>query len=164
MENMDIAWCDYNPETKGYIENWVDENAVRFTGLDEGFRAFYEYWAEEDGYIVGDNFWAKVVCERNVPFAVIAFGLHEAKIIVMEMLVAPHKRGQGLGTKLLKELLGSEKILGFPIRKSEAVIFPDNKASQKAFENAGFYLHHIYEDGSAILYTFESSHRIKGSL
>lgn len=152
---MNFAWHDYDPRTMGYIETWLDESAVKFTGLDQGFRDFYEYWAKEDGYIPGENFWTKVVCEQGVPFAVIAFGLHEGKIIMMEIVVAPEKRGQGRGSKLLRELLENEEILGFAVQKSEAVIFPGNIASQKAFERAGFWNHHTYEDGSAMLYVYE---------
>ena len=64
---MNFVWCDYNPETMGYIENWLDESAVNSTGLDEGFRNFYEYWANEDGFVVGENYWCKVIFENDEP-------------------------------------------------------------------------------------------------
>ena len=152
---MDFIWQDYDPQTMEYIENWLDEDAVKSTGLDDGFREFYEYWASEDGYAVGENFWSKVVFEEDLPFAVIAFGLYEGKVTIMEIVVAPEKRGRGRGTKLLKELMECEEILGFSIEKAEAVIFPDNTASRSTFEKAGFFHHHTYEDGSAMLYTYE---------
>lgn len=152
---MNFTWLDYNPQTMDYIENWLDESAVKSTGLDEGFRDFYAYWAKEDGYAVGENYWCKVVCEKDEPVAVIAFGLYEGKMTIMEIVVAPEKRGQGCGSRLLKELLECEEILGFAVQKAEAVIFPDNTASQRAFEKAGFFRHHTYEDGSAMLYVYE---------
>ena len=31
---MNFVWRDYNPETMGYVENWLDEHAVRMTGMD----------------------------------------------------------------------------------------------------------------------------------
>ena len=145
---MNYVWCDYNPDTMPYIENWLDESAVKSTGLDEGFRTFYEYWANEDGFVVGENFWCKVTFENNQPFAVIAFCQHEHKTIIMEVLLAPDKRGQGKGTTLLKELLSNEEIIGFAILKSEAVIYPSNIASQKAFEKAGFKHLHNHKDGN----------------
>ena len=154
---MNFAWLDYDPETMGYLENWLDADAVRTTGLDQGFRDFYDYWAKEDGFTVGENFWCKVVCENDEPFAVVAFGLYECKILIMEIVVAPEKRGQGMGTKLLKELLEEKEIIGTGIQKSEAVIFPGNVASQKAFENAGFQYHHTHEDGSSMLYVYDRS-------
>lgn len=154
---MNFVWYDYNPNTMSFIENWLDESTVKSTGLDEGFRAFYEYWANEDGFVDGENFWCKVVCESNTPLAVIAFCQHEHTILVMEIVVDPQRRGRGIGSKLLKELLGSKEIIGFAIQKSEAVIFPNNIASKKAFENAGYQYHHTHEDGTALYYIYESS-------
>ena len=154
---MSFFWCDYNPDTMGYVEEWLDESAVDSTGLDEGFRAFYEYWAKEDGFVVGENFWCKVVFENNKPFAIIAFCQHKQKIIIMEVLVAPDKRKQGKGTILLKELLGNEEIIGRKIYHCEAVIYPSNVASKKAFENAGFkyYSNHKDDQGDSMRYIYE---------
>ena len=75
----------------------------------------------------------------------------------MEVLIAPQKRCQGKGTKLLKELLNSKEIIGFKIQKGEAVIYPSNIASQKAFENAGFIYHnnHKDENGDSMHYIYE---------
>ena len=156
-DSTNYVWRDYNPSTMGYVENWLDAHAVRSTGLDEGFRNFYEYWAKEDGFVVGENFWCKVVYESETPLAVIAFCQHEHTILVMEIVVDPQRRGRGIGTKLLKELLGSKEIIGSAVRKSYAVIFPGNTASQKAFENAGYRYHHTHEDGTAMYYHYESS-------
>ncbi len=153
---MNFTCRDYHPETMRYIENWLDESAVKSTGLDDGFHAFYEYWANEDGFVVGENFWCKVVFENDEPLAVIAFCLYEEKINIMEIVVVPAKRGQGRGSKILKELLENGQIIGFVIHKSEAVIYPNNIASQKAFEHAGFKYHHTNEDGDAMYYVYES--------
>lgn len=153
---MDFVWRDYNPKIMRYIESWLDENAVKSTGLDDGFRDFYEYWANEDGFVVGENFWCKVAFENDEPFAVIAFCQHERKISIMEIVLDPQKRGQGKGSKLLKELLESDEIIGFTINESEAVIYPSNISSQRAFENAGFKYHHTHADGGSMLYVYES--------
>lgn len=153
---MNYIWRDYDPKTMGYIESWLDEYAVKSTGLDEGIHGFYDYWVNEDGFDVGENFWCKVVFEKEKPFAVIALSLYEDKILIMEIVVEPEKRGQGNGTKLLKELLECGEIIGFSINKCEAVIFPNNIMSQKAFQNAGFHYHHTHEDGSSMLYVYES--------
>lgn len=156
---MNYVWCDYNPNTMGCIEKWLDENAVNATGLDEGFRVFYEYWANEEGFVLGENFWCKVAFENDKPFAVIAFCWHEHKIKIMEVVVAPDKRGQGKGSTLLKELLNDKELLGYRIQKSEAVIYPSNIASQKAFENARFKYHHNHKDGNgdSMYYLYENS-------
>jgi len=156
---VNYLWYDYDPETMFFIENWLDEPAVESTGLDAGFRTFYEYWAKEDGFVPGENFWCKVIFENGSPFAVIALCRHEHKMLIMEILVAPEKRSQGKGSALLKELLGNEEIIGFPIQHCEAVIYPDNIASQKAFEHAGFFYHssHIDENGDSMCYLYEGN-------
>ena len=157
-DTMNYVWRDYDPETMMDIENWLDESAVRSTGLEDGFCSFYEYWIKEDGFCLGENFWCKVVYENGQPFAVIAFCRHEDKINIMEVLIDQKKRGRGKGSKLLKELLGSNMVTGFYIQKAEAVIYPDNIASQKAFENAGFKCRrtHKDEDGESMIYIFEN--------
>lgn len=153
---MNFIWCDYNPETMGYVEIWLDEQAVRMTGMDDGFRDFYEYWANEGGCVVGEDFWCKVVYENDEPFAVIACGLYEGTLNIMETFVAPQKRGQGMGSKVIKELLENSKdIIGIDVEKAEAIIYPSNKASQKAFEKARFKYHHTHEDGDAVTYVYE---------
>ena len=154
---MMYIWHDYNPMTMGYVEDWLDEAAIRSTGMDEGFLSFYDYWSKEDGFRVGENFWCKVVFENDHPLAVIAFCRHKENTNIMEILVKPEKRCCGIGTKLLKELLETVEITGFTIRKSEAVIFPDNIASQRAFENAGYHYDRTHADGNALYFVYERS-------
>ncbi len=153
---MNFVWRDYNPDTMGYVENWLDETAVKMTGMDEGFCQEYEYWSNEDCNVVGENYWCKVVFENESPFAVIEFGLYEGVVTIMETFVAPEKRGQGMGSKLIKELIENAKdVIGIDIEKAEAIIYPSNIASQKAFEKAGFKYHHTHEDGDAMTYVYE---------
>lgn len=150
---MEFIWFDYNPDTMEYVEYWLDEYAVKMTGMDEGFRDFYEYWSNEEGFFVGKNFWSKVVFYSNEPFAVVAFCLYDNKISIMEIFVSPEKRGLGFGTRLIRELVDNGKtIFCFDVLLSEATIFPSNKASIRAFEKAGFIPFHIHEDGDAIDY------------
>lgn len=40
---MDFVWRDYQPDAMAYVEQWLDASAVGATGLEEGFRNFYEY-------------------------------------------------------------------------------------------------------------------------
>lgn len=151
---MKYLWYDYQPQEMDDIETWLDEPAVKSTGLDEGFFAFYDYWAKQEGFVVGENFWCKVVYQGEEPLAVIALCEYEGTLNIMEMVVHPQKRGYGIGTELLKELLDNKGILGFDVCRSEAVIFPDNDASQKAFQKAGFRHYRTHEDGTALYYAY----------
>lgn len=153
---MRYIWKDYEPEKMDFVEAWLDKHAVRMTGMEEGYRSEYEYWAGEEEHIVGENFWSKVVYENENPFSLVQFGLYEGVVTIMETIVAPGKRGKGLGSGVIKELLqNSKSVIGFDIEKAEAVIFPSNIASKKAFEKAGFYFSHAHEDGDALYYIYE---------
>ena len=88
---MDFIWYDYNPDTMNYIEDWLDEITVRNTGLDDGFRSFYEYWKNEENFVLNHNFWCKVVLYKNEPIAVITLCLDEYTLKIMELIVSPEK-------------------------------------------------------------------------
>ena len=156
---MDFVWNDYDPNTMNFVENWLDESAVESTGLDEGFQSFYAYWANEDGFSVGENFWCKVISEYDKPFAIVAFCWHDNKMIIMEVLLAPEKRGQGKGSTLIKELICNEEIVGFSEQNWEAAIYPRNIASRMAFENAGFRYsgNRKDENGDSMSYTYKGN-------
>lgn len=150
---MKFSWTDYDI-SMSFIEDWLDDETIRVTGLDDGFRDFYEYWKSED--TSGETFRCKAVSENDIPFAVIAVGKNEGKYTIMEFIIKPEERNKGKGTQLLKELLEkSTNILGQEIISAEAVIYPSNPASQKAFEKAGFVFSHPHEDGDAFYYVFK---------
>lgn len=154
---MRFIWKDYDSRSMPFIEDWLDVYAVRMTGMDDGWKSFHEYWITEGGMTPGKDYWCKVVYDQAAPFAVIAFSLYEGNYHVMELLVKPKKRGKGFGTALLRDLLlYGEMIIGHRIEKATAVIFPNNPASQKAFEKAGFVFDHANDDGDAWYYCYHS--------
>ena len=154
---MKYKWIDYNAETMGYVETWIDDLAVRMTGLDDGWRDFYEYWFNYEHNELGENFWCKVICEYENPFAIIALGMSDGNLVIMELVVRPDMRNKGKGASLLKELIENSKIiLNTEVGKAEAIIYPSNIASQKSFEKAGFVFD-SNEDGDAITYVYNKS-------
>ena len=152
---MRFDWKDYIPDTMLFVEEWLDNHAIRMTGMDDGWRAFHEYWITDGEMTLGKNYWCKVVYDHNTPFAVTALSLCEGNYHVMELLVKPEMRGNGLGTALLRELLSDgEMIIGHRIERATAVVFPNNPASQKAFEKAGFVFDHANDDEDAWYYCY----------
>ncbi len=155
---MRFDWKDYIPDTMLFVEEWLDNHAIRMTGMDDGWRAFHEYWITDGEMTLGKNYWCKVIYDHNTPFAVIALSLCEGNYHVMELLVKPEMRGNGFGTALLRELLSNgEMIIGHRIERATAVIFPNNPASQKAFEKAGFVFDHANDDDDAWYYCYTSN-------
>lgn len=130
------------------------------TGMDDGWKADYLYWTTEGGLCIGKNYWNKVLFIGEVPVAIISFALdieNEAEIHIMDILVRQDLRGRGYGSKAITELLqkGAE-IFGHNILSATVVIFPNNTASQKAFERAGFAFDHAHPDGDAWYYLYRS--------
>ena len=154
---MRFNWKNYHPDTMPFVEEWLDDYAVKMTGIDDGWQAFHEYWITDGEMTLGKDYWCKVVYDHDTPFAVIALSLYEGNYHVMELLVKPDKRGKGFGTALLREMFSDgETSIGHRIDKATAVIFPNNPASQKAFERAGFVFDHANDDADAWYYCYNS--------
>ena len=62
--------------------------------------------------------------------------------------------GVGIVVPLDRALPMPEILTCLERSKAEAIIFPSNIASQKAFEKAGFKYHHTQEDGDAMTYVY----------
>ena len=153
---MKFIWKNYDPDKMPFVEDWIDEQAASNTGIDNGFRSFHEYWITEGKLSPGKDYWCKVVYNDDGPFAVIAFSLCDNSVHIMVMIAKPDVRGKGCGTSLLSELISdSNSIFNHKIIKSTAIIFPNNSASRKAFENAGFVLENSSDDGD-VLYLLQT--------
>ena len=128
-------------------------------GIDDGgWKAYYGYWLGDELTRPGENFWCKVILNWETPFAVSAlFMTDDGTLTVSEFAVAPSLRGKGYGSSALRELLAKgQDIIGQPISSASAIIYPNNVASQRAFEKAGFKFDHAHPDGDAWIYTYRA--------
>ena len=150
---MDFIWKDYSQEYEAGVEALFDSEAIRFTGCDDGFKAFYDYWNKEIG---ADAFWGKVIFLKGELIGVIALAKSPDGVFTLqELALSPAYRGKGCGTTILKALLtNSKKIIGQEITTAKAVIFPGNLASRKAFSKAGFVCVESHPDGDALYYEY----------
>ena len=155
---MNFIWEDYSSNYAEKIETFLDSKAIKYTGCEDGFENFYSYWKNE----LGADFWCKVVLIKNEPIAIIAFAKsYDNVFTIQEFIVSPNNRGKGYGSAILKELLNcSSEIIGQDISIAEAVIYPDNIASQKAFQKAGFIYTGAHPDGDAWYYQY-NKHTIR---
>ena len=152
QSKMNYVWEDYSSKYSEKIEAFLDSEAIKYTGCEDGFDNFYSYWEEE----LRANFWCKVILIENEPIAIIAFAKAPDNIFtIQEFIVSPNNRGKGYGSAILKELLAhSKKIIGQDIFVAKAVIYPDNKASQRAFQKAGFVYTGTHSDEDAWYYQY----------
>lgn len=154
---MRFQWMDYAEEYEDVVESWLDEEAVRFTGIDEGFWDYFQYMIKEPDTKYGENFWVKVILEKGKPVGMMAVGLWEKSFTISEIIISPTHRGNGIGSAAIREWIDfSDSLIGVPCEKAKAVIFPNNTASQKAFEKAGFRFVSAHPDGDAWYYEYDA--------
>lgn len=153
---MTYQWTDYSPDYVSVIETFLDVTARTFTGCDEGWQEYCDCLLKEPSICFGKNFWTKVISLNERPIAVIALGMDEGRLTISEFIVSPEMRNQGHGTAILRELLRyTQEILGVSFQQAVAVIFPNNQASQRAFEKAGFIFESSHPDGDAWYYVYD---------
>ena len=154
--NMLFEWEDYSAEYADITEGLLDDEAIRNTGCDEGFSAFYSYWLNEADTKLNENFWCKLAFMDNELIGVVCLGLSPIKeFTVMEIIVSKSKRNRGYGSAMLLNLLkNATVIIGIEINIAKAVIFPNNIASQRSFEKAGFVYTDSHPDGDAWYYEY----------
>ena len=152
---MRFIWTDYHTDDDEIVEKWMDRTARENTGCEDGWAEYANACIQEKDTVLNENFWLMKVSEGGEPFAAIAVGLWKGELTISELVVAPEKRGRGLGSALLIELLkNSRAILGTEYGSAKAVIFPGNAASQRAFEKAGFLFESAHPDGDAWYYVY----------
>lgn len=153
---MKFVWKDYNSEYAALIDSWLDEHAVAMTGLDQGWDEYRNAVVEDGKNYPGSRDLCKVVYNNGVPFAVVAYGYYKGVVTVSEVITDPMQRGKGLGSQAIAELIKySETLVGDKIDRYTAVIYPNNAASQRAFEKAGFSFERVHDDGDALYYSYQ---------
>lgn len=142
----------YDPEVHTeLLDTWLDADARKYTGIENGagWNGDIAYWKNESP----DTFQAFLLGDPEPAAAVYCF-LEPDRLHIGEILVDPDKRGNGLGTAVLKFLLYSYA----QCETATAVIFPSNFPSRRAFAKAGFCHTSTNPDGDAEYWTF---HRMK---
>lgn len=151
-------WKDYGPEDSVFASYILDGEAVKMTGLYEGFDAYVNSSKADSKNFPGCKDQYKIVFEENHVLALVAYGIYEEIVTVSEIIVAPHYRNKGKGTEIIKELLDiCRNSFGDTIKQFRAVIFPNNIASQRAFEKAGFHFESAHEDGDVWYYVYDNA-------
>ena len=154
---MKFKWVDYSELFINTVESWLDKEAVRFTGMDDGFDEYYRYWLNQNDTIYGENYWVKVILSEEKPIGVIAIFLWDGNFSISEFIVSPNYRGKGFGSAALSEFIGnSEIIVGVGCKIVKAVIYPNNIQSQKCFEKVGFQFISAHPDGDSWNYEYRA--------
>ncbi len=158
---MMFEWNDYKIEDAAEIDSWLDEEAVRFTTMDEGWDADVAYWKENtaDGMI-----WCKTISSGGVLTGVVYIiewnEKNQRGFTIGEVLLRPDARGKRLGTAMIKELLDhSHEIIGKRMDSVDAVVFASNIASLRMFEKAGFTIKTREDDATVLDVEFIHSKR-----
>ncbi len=152
-----FQWHAYDQSLSLLVNSWMDEDAVAFTGIEDGWDNYWLAVQEDSMNFPGCKDYCRVVYDGTVPCAAVCFGVFQYTLTISEVVVAPGFRGKGLGTRLLSELMHMTESGNFgEVSRITAVVFPQNLASQKAFQMAGFSQEGYTEDGIDLIYTYLS--------
>lgn len=159
MENRkNFTWLDYDKSHRETVESWFDSEAVKYTGCDDGWDSYFEYWKQEPETVLNENFFGKVIFDEEAAIGILSIFKEDDVHYIQEFIISPDRRGRGIGSGVLRELLqNGENIIGQPIKNAEACIFLNNIASQRAFEKAGFQYSHAHPDGDAWYYVYRKN-------
>lgn len=146
-----FQWVDYESEYAPLVNSWLDDDAIAMTGLDMGWDHYWEAVKEDAANFPGCQDFCKVILQDGVPCAAVCYGIYQNAMTVSEIVVAPNIRGQGIGTRLLTELI--EIAREADVNSLTAIVYPRNLASQRAFRNAGFCLDGKTGDGFDLIFS-----------
>ncbi len=150
---MQFNWKHYSNIDADLVNSWLDDYAISETGIEDGWQNFYDYWMTDNPGEGKDCCF--VISHKNTPLAVMYIGITDFELTLSEYVVSPTERGKGYGSAILKELLDNAKqLLSITPCMAKAVIYPNNIASIKAFEKAGFMLASIHPEGDALNYEY----------
>lgn len=155
-EMSNYTWIDYDIKYAHIVEPWFDDETMYYTGCDEGWNDYYLDMINDPETILNQNSWVKIIYDGPTPIGIMSLSKDDPGYYIAEFAIAPDKRGKGIGTAVLQDLLhNSQTIIGETITEANACIFPDNPPSQKAFEKAGFHFDHAHPDGDAWYYVYK---------
>ena len=138
---MNFVWMDYRAEDASLVDSWLDDAAARKTGIEDGWDSCWRAVQADAVNFPGCRDFCKLVYQDGAAVASIVYGVYQGEAVVSEILVDPKRRGEGLGTAILRELVGNlPQLLVTDAVRVTAVVFSDNMASQRAFLKAGFVL------------------------
>ncbi len=141
-----LTYDPYDMDLHGsLVDSWLDESARRSTGMDS-FREDAAYWQAEE-----PETYQAMVFGNPEPTAASYFFVRGQKLHIGEILISPEKRGSGIGTAVLWQLLYE---IGRDCHNFTAVIYPDNEPSKRLFEKSGFVKTGVHPDGDAEYYVF----------
>lgn len=153
---MILEWRDYISADAELVDQWLDPDAAAMTGIDSGWDT---YWNEVKADAVnypGCRDFCKVVSISGVSVAAVVFGCYRGDAVISEIVVAPSHRAKGIGSRIIKELVTHCDVwFDEEIKQFCAIIFSQNVASQKAFQNAGFFMSRTHNES-----TFEYTYKI----
>jgi RimJ/RimL family protein N-acetyltransferase len=125
-----------------------DADAVRFSVSGRAVTAEeHEAWFASIGEKAGTLLW--IAEEEGSPVGQVRVDVDDGVGIVSIAVGAEH-RGRRVGSEILRAML-AEMNAGATVRLLKALTHPDNAASLRMFERAGFHLTPVRERGFLVL-------------
>ena len=129
------------------IGRWHKASNVKRWVPIENWLAYYQAVSQNDNYYL-----YSVFLRQGILIAYIAAEVENGNAAIC-LVVDPDQHGKGIGTAVLQKMLQQATSLFGDIHSYRAGIFPENIASIKCFEKAGFKKFGKGNDGE-ILYSY----------
>ena len=136
----------------GLFNSWLKHEKINeWIGIDDYFDYFEAINPNPDYFLIKASFDNKIIGEIGLEI------IDEVGYIAL--MINPGEQSKGHGRKILELFMCRlNQIIGRKIKHVEAGIFPDNAASKRCFESAGFRFVKNGGDGEMLyVYDIENS-------
>jgi UDP-2,4-diacetamido-2,4,6-trideoxy-beta-L-altropyranose hydrolase len=117
--------------------NWANDTATRAASFRSAAISWDEHREWFNKNLANDGSFLLIAEESRTPIATIRVQKRKSSIGELSITLAPEVRGSGLATHLIRHCEGKAATeLG--LSELDALIKPENLASRRAFENAGY--------------------------
>lgn len=157
---MEFQWDDYRKEYESALSNWGHDFITQRYATEDILQDI-QYYQNHSEYLLGENFFCKVISKRQV-LAVGIFLVHDQTLTINPLIVAPEARNHGYGTAIIYELVKeTRKIFGNEYQQIIAGIDLSNHPSIRLFQKVGFQLEKIHDDGDFGYYVYKGERNVR---
>lgn len=135
---MCLTLRDAKEEDIDLLYEWVNDLSVRKNSFQQNYISYQEHKKWFNKKINSSNSYIFIYQKNSIPIGQIRIDINN-NVGIIDFSIDNNYRGNGYGTRLLKQVIEKINNKRINIKKVTAEVKYSNKASQRAFEKAGYY-------------------------